>query len=106
MTRLNINDARCEALFASKLRQSDTPTAAELAEIISAVVRQYGVHGCACFMAREYGDHPEAAAARMRWVRQLVAEVSVPPPSRLPCLNGQPRLPSSPRDTGPLARAA
>ena len=27
-------------------------------------------------MAQEFGDHPEAAVARMRWVRRLVAETS------------------------------
>lgn len=106
LNRLNITDARCEALFASKLRQPDTPTAAELAEIVSAMVRQYGVRGCASLMAWEFGDHPEAAAARMRWVRQLVAEVSVAPPSRLPRLGGQPWHRGSPHDTGPLSRAA
>jgi hypothetical protein len=106
VTRLNITDARCEALFASKLRQSDTPTAAELAEIVSTMVRQYGVRGCAAFMAWEFGDHPETAAARMRWVRQLVGEVSVAAPRRLPLLGGQPRHGGSPHDTGPLPRAA
>jgi hypothetical protein len=106
VTRLNINDARCEALFASKLRHSDTPTAAELAEIVSAMVRQYGVSGCASLMAWEFGDHPEAAAARMQWVRQLVGEVSVAPPRRLPRLGGRPAYPRSPHDTGPLSRAA
>ena len=106
MTRLNINDARCEALFASKLRRSDTPNAAELAEIVSAMVRQYGVSGCASLMAWEFGDHPDAAAVRMQWVRQLVGEVSVAPPRRLPRLGGQPGHRGSPHDTGPLPRAA
>ncbi len=105
MSRLDINDARCEALFASGLRQSDTPTAAELAEIISATVRQYGVRGCACRMAQDFGENPEAAAARMRWVRQLVAEVSVASP-RVTVLCGQARDGGSPHDTGPLPRAA
>lgn len=82
MTRLNVNDARCEALFASGLQPSDEPTAAGLAEIVSAAVRRFGVRGCACRMAEEFGDHPDAAADRMRWIRQLVAEVSVPPPPR------------------------
>ena len=106
MTRLNINDARCEALFASKLRQSDTPTAADLAQIVSVMVRQYGVSGCASLMAWEFGDHPEAAAARMQWVRQLVGEVTVAPPGRLPHLGAQPGYRGSPHDTGPLPRAA
>jgi len=30
--------------------------------------------GCASWMAQEFGDHPDAAAARMRWVRQLIAQ--------------------------------
>jgi hypothetical protein len=105
MTRLNITDARCEALFASRLRQSDRPTAAELAEIISATVRQYGVRGCASLMAQEFGDDPAAAAARMRWVRQLVDEVSVARP-RPAGRGGHPRGDGCPDDTGPLPRAA
>jgi hypothetical protein len=28
-------------------------------------------------MAQEFGDHPEAAMDRMRWVRQLVREMPV-----------------------------
>jgi hypothetical protein len=58
MTWLNANDARCEALFASALQPSDSPTAAMVAEAISWTLRQFG-------------DHPDAAARRMRWVRQL-----------------------------------
>jgi hypothetical protein len=89
MTRLNVNDARCEALFVSDLRRWDAPTAARLAEIISCTVQQFGVRGCAGRMAQEFGDYPEAAADRMRWIRQLVAEVSVSPPPRLSSLGGQ-----------------
>jgi hypothetical protein len=37
-------------------------------------VLQFGTRGCAGRMAQEFGDHPEAAAERMRWIRQLVAE--------------------------------
>jgi hypothetical protein len=79
MTRLNMNEARCEALFVSVLQPSDEPTAAALAELVSAEVRRFGVRGCAGRMAQEFGDHPEAAAERMRWIRRLVAEMSVPP---------------------------
>ncbi len=76
--RLNVTDARCEALFASGLQRSDAPDAGMVAEVISHAVRQLGTRGCAGRMAQEFGDHPEMAADRMRWVRQLVAEVSVP----------------------------
>src|SRR6266568_66525 len=64
VTRLNVNNARCAALFASGLRRSDAPTADELTNWISDAVRRFGVAGCVSRMAREFGDHPEAAARR------------------------------------------
>ena len=70
MTRLD--EARCEALFASGLQPSDAPTAGMVAAAITRAVRQFGAGGCAGQMAQEFGDHPHAAARRMRWVRQLV----------------------------------
>jgi hypothetical protein len=79
MTRLNVNDVRCEALFASGLQPSDDPTGAEVAEVISRTVRQLGIRGCAGRMAQEFGDHPEAAADRMRWARRLVGEACAAP---------------------------
>ena len=106
MTRLNVNDARCEALFVSDLQRSDASDAAALAEIISAAVRQYGIRGCASRMAQAFGDHPEAAAARMRWVRQLVAEVPVARPPQLPRGGEQLRWRGRGPDTGPLPCAA
>ena len=72
MNRLNITDVRCAALFASELQQSDAPTGAAVAEAMQRTVRQFGVWGCAGRMAQEFGDHPEAAMDRMRWVRELV----------------------------------
>lgn len=75
MTRLNVNDGRCEALFASGLQRSDAPTAETVAAVISRTVRQLGIGGCASRMAQEFGDHPEAARDRMRWARRLVSEV-------------------------------
>ena len=70
MTRLD--EARCEALFASGLQPSDAPTAGMVAVAITRAVRRFGAGGCAGQMAQEFGDHPDAAARRMRWVRQLV----------------------------------
>ena len=72
---LNVHAARCEALFVSDLQRSDEPNGAAVNAAIGAAVRRYGVRGCAARMAQEFGDHPEAAAARMRWIRQIVAEV-------------------------------
>jgi hypothetical protein len=71
MIWLNVNDVRCEALFASPLQPSDSPTAAMVAGAISWTLRQFGARGCAGRMAQEFGDHPDAAARRMRWARQL-----------------------------------
>ena len=72
MTGVNVTDARCEALFVSDLQRSDAPDASALAETVSAAVRRFGVSGCASLMAKEFGEHPETAADRMRWVRDLV----------------------------------
>ncbi len=66
MTRLTVNDAWREALFASALQRSDTPTAEAVAEAIRRTLRQLGVGGCAGRMAQEFGDHPDAARDRMR----------------------------------------
>jgi hypothetical protein len=78
MTRLNVNDARCEALFVSGLQRSDVPTPEALAEVISRTVRQFGIAGCLSRMAQEFGDHPESAASRMRWIRQLIGGIYAP----------------------------
>jgi hypothetical protein len=79
MTRLNVTDARCEALFVSGLQRSEAPSAAEVTAAISRAVLRYGVGGCAARMAQDFGDHPEAAVDRMRWVRRVVREVFVVP---------------------------
>ena len=71
LTRLTVNGAWCEALFASALQPSDSPTADVVTHAINWALRQFGVRGCAGRMAQEFGDHPDAAASRMRWVRQL-----------------------------------
>jgi hypothetical protein len=75
--------ARRAALFASGLQRSDAPTAAMAAEAITATVRRLGVHGCVRQMAQEFGDHPDAAADRMRWICQLAAEM----PGWLPAIS-------------------
>ena len=72
VTQRNMTGARCHALFCSALQPSDAPTAAMVAAAISRAVQQFGIGGCAGRMAQEFGDHPDAAATRMRWVRQLI----------------------------------
>jgi hypothetical protein len=74
MTQLDMNGARCQALFSSGLQPSDAPTADMVATAISRAVQQFGIRGRASRMAQEFGDHPDAASRRMRWVRQLIAQ--------------------------------
>jgi hypothetical protein len=81
MTNLNVNDARCAALFASGLQRSDAPGGHDVSEAVSGTARRFGIRGCAGLVAQEFGDHPETAAARMRWVRQLIGES----PARAAC---------------------
>lgn len=90
MTQLSVNAARYAALFVSGLQRSDAPAAEAVTDAISQTVRQFGARGCASRMAQEFGDHPEAAAERMRWVRQLAGEPSAsasPDASRPPTVS-------------------
>jgi hypothetical protein len=54
-----------------------------VAEAINCTVRQFGIHGCAGRMAQEFGDHPDTAAKRMGWVRQLARAAAAWPSPRL-----------------------
>ena len=74
VTQLDLTGARYPALFCSGLQPIDAPTADMVATAISRAIQQFGAGGCAGRMAQEFGDHPDAAARRMRWVRQLIAQ--------------------------------
>ena len=107
MTRLNMNDARCVALFASGLQRSDASVGEALAESIRQTVRRFGIAGCASRMAQEFGDHPEAAASRMRWIRQLITDLPAPAVTRPVNRGGWPPIRGSgPRTTPPAAGGA
>ena len=68
------------ALFASTLQPSHHPTVAHLEAAVRDSVRVHGgPDGCTAFCAVEYGDHPETAAARMRWARQLAQRITADP---------------------------
>jgi len=60
-TRLNVDDAWCEALFASALQRSAAPAAESVAAAISRAVRRLGTRGCVSRMAQEFGDHRPAS---------------------------------------------
>jgi hypothetical protein len=58
-----------DALFVSAVQCSDAPSGEQVRAAVAAAVRAYGERGCAGRVAQEFGDHPEAAVARMRWAR-------------------------------------
>jgi hypothetical protein len=70
--------ARAQALFASHLQPSDRPTPAQVAAAADASLRHHGgAAGCRAVLAAEYGEHPEMAAARMRWALAVAATSTV-----------------------------
>jgi len=69
---MHVNEGVFEALFASTLQPSDEPTAEAVAHAIGSTVRRLGAAGCTGLTAEEFGHHPDEAAERMRWVRELV----------------------------------
>jgi hypothetical protein len=71
-----------DALFVSALQRSDNPSAGQVRQAIAVAVRAHGGGGCAQRVAPEFGDHPETAAARMRWARAAAGEVFASPPGR------------------------
>jgi hypothetical protein len=72
---LSIRAVRADALFVSVLQGSDEPTATQVQQAVAAAVRAFGSRGCIERVAQEFGDHPEAAVARMRWARALTGDV-------------------------------
>lgn len=67
MHHLSISAVRAEALFVSALQRSEEPSTDQVRQAVTAAVRALGSRGCAERVAQEFGDHPETAAARMRW---------------------------------------
>lgn len=56
-----------DAVFVSALQRCEHPSDDQIRQAGAAAVRGFGARGCAERVAQEYGDHPETAAARMRW---------------------------------------
>lgn len=65
--------ARAAALFASDLPHQSRPSQAAVEATVSgALTACGGIDGCLGVLAAAYGDHPETAAPRMRWARQVI----------------------------------
>ena len=65
---------RAEALFAGDLQPSEHPPPDQVRRCVTTMLRRYGALWCAARMAQEFGDHPEAAAARMSWALRVVRD--------------------------------
>jgi hypothetical protein len=75
----SVHVLQADALFASALQRSDELSVSQIRQAITATLDGYGVAGCAGRVAQEFGDHPETAAARMRWARSAVAALDRQP---------------------------
>ncbi len=58
---------RAEALFASALQPSASPSPDQVRHAVATTLRRLGARACAARMAGEFGDHPDTAVARMSW---------------------------------------
>jgi len=81
-----VTDFTAEAVFASTLQPSQPVTPAEARAAITAAITRHGAHGCVAILAGEYGEHPETAANRMRFARELAATLT-PAPALVGCAN-------------------
>ncbi|KUL41296.1 hypothetical protein [Actinoplanes awajinensis] len=70
-----VKDLAAEALFVSCLQPSEDPNRATVEEAITTMILRHGSDGCAAGVATEFGDHPDVAVRRMRWVQAELAEV-------------------------------
>jgi hypothetical protein len=66
---------RAEALFASTLQSSESPSPDQVRHAVAATLDRLGIGGCATQLAGEFGDHPDLAAARMTWAVATIRSV-------------------------------
>jgi hypothetical protein len=80
---------RAEALFASTLQPSGSPSPDLVRGVVATTLRRLGIGGCAARTAAEFGDHPDTAVARMCWALATVRMV-YPPSSMTPAPSPRP----------------
>ena len=67
-----VRDLVADALFASFLQPSEAPAPEAVRAAMTHTLLRFGSDGCAAIVAQEFGDHPETAVRRMRWVRHVM----------------------------------
>jgi len=73
MNREVIRKAWAGALFASSISAFAPVDHDTIDAAIRTTFKRLHVRGCAEFVAREYGDHPDTAVMRMRWAILTIA---------------------------------
>jgi hypothetical protein len=66
---------RAEALFASTVQSSESPSAAQVVRAVATTLHRLRIQGCAEHVAAEFGDHPDTAVARMAWALATIRTV-------------------------------
>jgi hypothetical protein len=74
---------RAQALFASALQSFGPLSPDQVRHAVATTLRRLGARGCAAQMAGEFGDHPDAAVARMIWALATIHTVD-PAPAMTP----------------------
>jgi hypothetical protein len=74
---------QADALFASALQRSDEVNVGEIHQAIAVSLDTFGGAGCVGRVAQEFGEHPESAAARMRWALATLAVLDGQPVPRM-----------------------
>ncbi len=67
-----VRDLVADALFASLLQPSEEPAPGAVRAAMTHTLLRLGSDGCAAIVAQEFGDHPETAVRRMRWVLHIM----------------------------------
>jgi hypothetical protein len=78
-----VQAARADALFASTLQPSGSPSPDQVRRAVVTTLRRLGVDGCSVQVAGEFGDYPDTAVARMCWALATIHTV-YPAPSMTP----------------------
>lgn len=71
---MSMQTIRAEALFLSNVQPSADASPAVIRVAVVLIERKLGFRGCVCESAREYGEHPDTAAARMAWAVLAAAD--------------------------------
>jgi hypothetical protein len=71
-THVDTDAVRCAALFVSVQQGSNVISDSAVCRAIENAIYQFGVSGCIARVAEEFGDHPDTAIARMRWVHSVI----------------------------------